>query len=44
MATQSLNAKVTIDFRPEGLIWVLDAPASTMQIEPEFDAGDDDSA
>lgn len=44
MATQSLNAKVTIDFRPEGLIWILDAPASTMQIEPEFDAGDDDSA
>ena len=42
MATQSLNAKVDIDFRPEGLIWILDAPASTMQIEPEFDAGDDD--
>ena len=40
MATQSLNAKVEIDFRPEGLIWILDAPASTMQIEPEFDAGD----
>lgn len=43
MATQSLNAKVDIDFRPEGLVWVLDAPASTMQIEPEFDAGDDDA-
>ena len=42
MATQSLNAKVDIDVRPEGLIWILDAPASTMQIEPEFDAGDDD--
>lgn len=44
MATQSLNAKVQIDFRPEGLIWILDAPASTMQIEPEFDAGDDEAA
>ncbi len=41
MATQSLAAKVHIDFRPEGLIWILDAPANTMQIEPEFDAGDD---
>lgn len=44
MATQSLNAKVDIEFRPEGLIWILDAPASKMQIEPEFDAGDDEVA
>jgi PAS domain S-box-containing protein len=39
MATQSLAAKVDIDFRPEGLVWVIDAPTQALQTEPEFDAG-----
>ena len=44
MATQSLSAKVTIDFRPEGLVWIIDATAQALQSEPEFDAGDGASA
>ncbi len=40
MATQSLNAKVEIDFRPEGLIWTLIAPTDSLQSDPEFEGGD----
>jgi PAS domain S-box-containing protein len=40
MATQSLNATVTIDFKPEGLIWTLTAALKDLQHEAEFE-GDD---
>ena len=40
MATQSLNAKVKIDFRPEGLIWVLTVPVAELENEPEFEGAD----
>ena len=26
--------------RPEGLVWSIDAPATALQTEPEFDAGE----
>lgn len=40
MATQSLNAHVKIEYRPEGLIWVLTVPVAELENEPEFEGGD----
>ena len=40
MAAQSLNGEVKIEFRPEGLIWVLIVPVGVLQNEPEFDSGE----
>lgn len=42
MATQSLNAQVQIDFRPEGLIWILTVPKARLEEQPEFESGDSD--
>ena len=40
MAIQSLNAKVKIDFLPEGLSWVLTVPVANLENEPEFEGAD----
>ncbi len=40
MARQSLEANVTIDFRPEGLIWTLVAPQRALETAPDFEGAD----
>jgi PAS domain S-box-containing protein len=40
MVTQSLNAKVKIEFLPQGLVWILDVPIDMLENEPEFDSGE----
>lgn len=40
MTTQTLQARVSLDFNPEGLIWTVIAPLSALQSEPEFEGAD----
>lgn len=37
MITQTLRAKVTMDFDPQGFSWTMLAPLSALQKEPEFE-------